>query len=810
MRADRNEEWQDFVDADVEALGGRRLKGERHRELNPGGRAVLTLFEQVDGQGRPHPRLRVRMPPAEDPAERAALFEPPADPPIDGAGVEAALAAALEGASSALSGEDLDPSVAPEGSPAFWRASILGQRTARFFAEARAWAEGLGLDAGYVLRAQEDLAFSGEAAFDDHDTGTYHSFGHDAPFVHYLEALLASAPEGGEALAILPSEQQEAVRRQRTQARAHLDYLMRHKYAFHSIEEMDIERSLGGFLICAETRQIASETPESRDSLAPRFELLRVEPGSDNPKAGAWLHRVRDVLHDDEGPVEVADEQLRRIPRDAAELTFRRAPDDPKLRPRVRFDWDGDGWVASRKIPWISWAGHCDIKAVEEQLGITFGGDPKVIEWRSDTAAKTEFNRSLLLEAFTSVLELGSTYRSLDGGGQYKRGVTKFGGSRNDSRPDRLQFKGAGPGRSFRWPLGGRQDSFVVSGIAFPEGEADMKTVFQRCHRTADVLDFGPNPRFLRTLEGDYNLIAVQGATLDVRLKVHSFEPATGHLREDREDTSVDLAGGTERSFLGTHLDDAATRRLYRVYWDPRTSEIVAELEEWQKLDGRYAAVRLDDEDVHLPIVAPLDVTLSREMRRDEPTVFDELVGIAMRQGQNINADTDMKAAVWNGTVTQLSTERLAEDRERRTEHWRVKVVARFGNAMYEYLLRRDASGRVIDTCALVTTGMSPDFLWQDWPDVASKGVIDGDWIVNRSMVERGIVKVETDASAPGGYYVHDDHLKAVYELCYCAFAGCGWTVVHANKRYGFTDEATWTAAIEALSALRAAVRFET
>ena len=809
MRAVRNETWEAFGGADLEALGGRRLKDERHQELKPGGRTVLTLFEQVEGHGRPHPRLRVRMPPAEDPAGAEPLFAPPAVPPADLDGLEAALQSGLESANAALSGEDLDPSGAPEGSPAFWRASIVGQRKARWFAEARAWAAGLGLDAAYATARLEDAAFSGEVRFDDHDTGTYHSFGHDAPFVHYLEALLDAIPDGGEASAILPSEQQESVRRQRTQARAHLDHLMRHKYAFDGIAEQDIERSLGGFLICRETRQIASETPESRDSLAPRFELLRVQPGSDHARAGAWLHRVGGALHDAEGPVEVSEEQLRRIPREPDQLTFRRAPEDAGLRAGVRFDWDGNGWVDAEPLSWISWAGHCDIKAVEEQLGITLGGDPSVVEWRSDTAERTDYSRSLLLEAFTSLLELGSTYRSLDGGARYKRGITRFGGSRNDSRPDRLQFKGPAPGRSFRWPLGGRQGSFVVTGIAFPEGDADMKTVFQRCHRVADVLDFEPNPRFLRTVEGDYNLIAVQGATLSVRLTVQGFDPATGHLRSDREETTIGLGPDAARSFLGTHLDDAAKRRLYRVFWDPRAAEIVAELEEWQRLDGRYGAVRLESEDVHLPIVAPLDVTLSREMRRDEPSVFDELLRVATRQGQNINADTDMKAEVWNGTVTGLSTERLAEDRERRTEHWRVEVVARFGNAHYEYLLRRDEAGGIVDTCALVTTGMSPDFLWQDWPDVASKGVIDGDWIVNSTMVERGIVRVEPDDSAPGGYYVHDDHLKNVYELCYCAFAGLGWSVVHGNKRYGFADEAAWTAAVGALTTLREAVEFE-
>jgi hypothetical protein len=782
---------------DVATLGGRRIKDVRDGELRPGGRTRLTLFERVD-DGRPHPRLQVSMPPAVDPSPPERLFTPPEPVPGDAAAAERALQGALADAADALTGADLDPRLSPDGSPLYWHASITGQRKARFFAEARAWAEGLGVDVRYALAALEDLVFSGPQPFDDHDTGTYHAFGHDAPFVHVLEALLASLPDDDQ-LAVLPPEQQSAVRRQRVQAQAHLDHLMRHKYAFHGVEELDIERSLGGLLIDRETRQRASETPESRDSLAPRHELLRVQPGSDHPKAGAWLFRIGDALHDEAGPVDVAPELLRRIPRDAADLTFERAPDDPRLRPGVRFDWDGDGWVAQGSIPWIGWAGHCDIKAVEEQLGITFAGDPRVSEWRSDTGTTTEFTRGLLLEAFTSVLELGSTYRSLDGGASYQRGITRFGGARNDARPDRLQFRGPGPGKSFRWPLGGRQEAFVVTGIAFPDGEADLEAVFQRNHPVDGVLDFAANPRFLRTVDGDCNLIAVQGAVLTARVTVHGFDPATGHLVEGQQETTVDLGGGGERSFLGTHLDDAAARRLHRVFWDPAAQEIVAELEAWRRTDGRYAALRLPEEDVRLPIVAPLDVTLSRETRYDEPTAFFELIDVAMRQGQNINADTDMKAEVWNGTVFHVGTQRVGEDRARRTEQWQVRLNARFGDARFSYLLRRDEAGAVTDTCLLPTRGKAPDFLWQDWPDVGSKGVIDGDWIVNRAMVERGIVQVERDTSVPGGWYVHDEHIKNLFELCFCGLSGVRWTIVHGNKRYGFDDEEAWRGAIDEL-----------
>src|SRR5690606_32431274 len=117
-------------------------------------------------------------------------------------------------------------------------------------------------------------------------------------------------------------------------------------------------------------------------------------------------------------------------------------------------------------------------------------------------------------EMVASVMELGSVYRRADGTGHVQRGIQRFGGARNDSRPDRLQFQGLGQGKHFRWPLSGRQEAFRVTSIAWPgpDGElerADMGTVFFRHLPDVEKLDFSPNPRFLKTVEGDYNLIEV-------------------------------------------------------------------------------------------------------------------------------------------------------------------------------------------------------------------------------------------------------------------------------------------------------------
>jgi hypothetical protein len=803
---------------------GTRIKDVRATPLTPGGRARLTLFEQVDGGGRPHPRLQVAMPLAEDPTTPEVLFETPDPAPTDSEGFDRILQDQLGAKHELLGAFDVAVGDAGPASPLFARNTVRGARTRRFFDEADACLEGLLQTGGmpaeqaagcrFALRSRRDLAFVGPIRFDDDDTGTYHSFQHDDPFVHYLEALTGQLPEEGtDALALLDADQRQAVRRQRRQTRCHLDHLMRHKYADEGVVETDIERSVGGFLIDRQTRMIVSETKGSAGSLVPAYELLRVEPGAEHADAGAWVYRDGQggLRRQDHAEIQ-GDPPLRSVPKQADDLTFARAPGDADLRAGVRFDWNGDGYVQDGPIDWISWAGHCDIKAVVEQLGVTLTWQPapSVREYRSDTDQVTHFDRDLLLEMLCSALELGSIYQLLDGSGRIQRGVHRFGGARNDSLPDRLQFLGPEEGSSFRWPLGGRRSAFVITRIEQDGQPRDVNELFLRLHPDPDRLDFAANPRFLRTVDGDCNLIDVSGTVVQATMEVDTIDPSSGYLTRSTETTTLDLRPDASpgRDLLGTHVKSPQERTLYRV-WLERGEEpaMVAELERWEQGDEGWVAVALPDQTVRMPLVAPLSVTLSREMKRDNPEVFQELLDVAIRQGVNINADTSAEAEVWNGTVMAIENQRTGVDREARTEQWRVAVTARFGKATLEYLLRRDEEGRVQDYCPLAARwGQSPDFLWQDFPDVASKGVEQGDWVVNEAMVEREIVELEWQPTATGGVYVHDDHIKNVFELLFCGLGGYPFTIMHGNKRWGFGDRDSWEAARSKLSALRAAL----
>ncbi|MCA9709552.1 MAG: hypothetical protein KDK70_27185 [Myxococcales bacterium] len=825
----RNAAYEAFANAPDAIELGTRLKDVRDQTLSPGGRVHMSLFERV-GPGRPHPRMRFAFADVEDPRPPGPLFDP-SPAPASAAALREAIDAARTTHAVVLAARDLDDAV-PSQSPLYWRSQIREARCRALFAEVRgkveAWLADGTLPAAEraashrAVAELEDEAYAGPQRFDDADTGTYHSYGHDAPFVHYLEALLESLPpEGSEAMAVLHGSTRESVRRQSVQLQSHLDWLMRHKYAYEVIEETDIERTLGGFLVDAESRRIVSEV-EGSDPLAPEYELLRIAPAAEHPHAGEWIYRDGEgaLRLQDHTEIDVDPELVRRARRSVDQLTFRRAPEDPHLREGIRFDWDGDGWVQQGPIDWVSWAGHCDIKAVMEQLGVTLTDDPlpRVTEYRSDTGRVHAYDRDLLLEMVASVIELGSVYARIDGTGQLQRGIHHFGGSRNDSRPDRLQFTGLGPGASFRWPLGGRRDTFRVTAIELPEGgRPDMGTVFFRYLPDVEQISFEKNPRYVKTVEGDYNIIDVSGARLEALVRVDVFDEVTGYPQQRTETTVLDLRPGADpgpsgRYFLGTHLDDVGARKIYRVYYEPGRHRIVANKEAYVQVEGRWVPRPVPEEDQQIPLQTPLRCTLSREMKRDDPSQFTALLQLAQRQGRNICADTDKESAVWNGVVTELHTAKVGANADARTEHWRVDLQARFGEARLEYLVRRDERGEPEAYCPATSDehwARWPDFLWHDVPDVGSKGVERGDWIVNQAMVDRGLIEIRVDESVPSGFYVYDDHVKNTYELLFAGLAGYAHTVVHNNKRYGFRSAEAWQAAVDRLAALRGALSFE-
>jgi hypothetical protein len=248
------------------------------------------------------------------------------------------------------------------------------------------------------------------------------------------------------------------------------------------------------------------------------------------------------------------------------------------------------------------------------------------------------------------------------------------------------------------------------------------------------------------------------------------------------------------------------------VYFDPKGPAIVRELEVYEREDDRWVAKRRPGEDIRMPMKKPLACTLSRECKRDDPSQFQALLLLALRRALNICADTDSKSAVWNGVVTRLHVTKVADNAETGVQRWRVDLKARFGDATLDWFVRRDQSGEPVAFCPAVPDSDSaawPDFLWLEIPDVGTKALVDGEWLANSAMVERGIIEIEADSSVASGFYVHDDHVKNVYEIVYCGLSGHRFTIVHGNKRYGFASEDAWRKSVDQIEKLRAKLTFD-
>ncbi len=794
---------------------GIRVKAIRHEVLQPGGRCRLQLFAAGEDEGRAHPRFTVSMPPVDMGEWPVVLPVQPAESSIAAweAWIERAWA---ETAPSLLA--DVVQVPGPPGSERYFANSIRTQRTAAFFAAARE--RGLaGVEPSsrnlwlYAVRRLEDEAYAGAIPFDDADTGTYHSFGHDEPFVHYLEVLLRTLPiEGSAEWQLLSDDQKSAILRQKRGCQAHLDWLMRHKYAYHSVIETDIERSVGGFLIDRNLRARVSETEGSQHAVLPTYECLTILADSAHAYAGARV--VRDAqglcLYDGTRVV-VPDEMLERQPVLSSQLTFARAPNDPHLRAGVRLDWDNNGWLSPNEISWVGWAGHCDIKAILEQLGLTLTGDaplPQLLEYRSDTGETTRYTRDLLLEMLASVVELGSVYRTADGTQRVRRGQSLFGGARNDSRPDRLQFRGQRAGQGLRWPLSERAGSLTVRSIEKDGAVVPLGRAFGRWIPCSDRLDFEPNPLFEKTIEGDVSLLDVSGCRVGCTILEDVYDSA-GYLTTRPLNIDIDLRSDNhgEAIFLGAQTRDLSDRSVWKVWLDVQSGRVEGRVfQTVRDADGQWTEQARPEQDVVLQLALPITLTVSRETKRDDPAMFQTLLQRALRSGQNICADTDMKAEVWNGVVVRIDAQKLREDRSRRVEHWRFDLVARFGGASLEYLVRKDEMGEPIAWCPLDdedSEQRQPDFLWQEFPDVGSKAWVNGRWMANEAMEDRGIISWAVRASENREKVIEDDHIKHVFEVIFSALSGRRFSVVHNNRRWIFDHEDDWKDAIDNLSALR-------
>ncbi|MEZ4380260.1 MAG: hypothetical protein R3A79_02855 [Nannocystaceae bacterium] len=754
------------------------------------GVSAIRFFDGDALSGGATPHLRAEPSPVRDPSPRSGLFA--AAGLSDVASFVARLEAVIgEQRSYLRPGVDALPGVTTR----YQTNAITGARIAAFTEEVQAVVDALfpaGHDdrdaALYALHTSIFDLYSRDLRFDDFEINGYGSFGHDQAFIHAWELRLAELAKVDARL--LSGEAAAALERERAQIQAELDAIFRDKFVLKSdaMFEVNAEVSIGLCLIDAASRQRVSERAETRASLVPAFELLRV--AVDGATRAVYYDALEETYYYDGGD-EVVDAALTaRIERTplavGAPLTFRRAASGEHLRKNLRFDWNRDGYVDKAKIDWVSWAGHCNDKSNLEAHGVVIpAGDPGIHEYDAAAGSAAHYTRDLLNELLLSLSELGSVMIDPRSNRRQSLSTDVFAGARDDDRPDRIVL-----GPRLTVPLRDRPNKLEIRRIDAGERSYTADEIFRPKLIAADGRSATDNPLYRGTEEGDRVTLDLAGAVVHLALEIQVFDPS-GYPTTMRREVSLDFAHPpAEPVFVDTVLKDAGAREIYEISLDLKGRRWLAQLVRMEKIEGgrNYRAV-----DVGAPIVRDFDVDAivgQREVSLDDPAMYMPFIKEALQTGINFTSETADGAGVWNGRTKRLVQRTEWRDDASRWAKIALEVDARYGGNQGAFLVKHRADGR---PDYYVPLALPFDFAWRT--DVAFAPIL-GD-MVNETANARGVI------SRVGGRYTAEA-LTSICELLHAAFRGHRHLIHHQGRRYAFADRGAWEAACAELKAMRA------
>ena len=658
--------------------------------------------------------------------------------------------------------------------------SIGGTRREQFFDEASQLLRKTGLTGDEAKLARRALNFAHRDAyqssavdFDMANTGSYWSYGDDKPFVHVFEKMLESLPE--------KDPKRDAIQ-------AQLDYVFSKKYAPDGgVRENDAEKSLELMAIDKQTRHVVSMTKDSEDDVQTvRYETLQVSV--DGEHKDKFVYRDGDKFffeNSGEAVPEAATKDLNATP--AGEVTFRRALENEEPRDDFRFDWNGNRMLDVKKHD-TGWWGHCDIKATIETILADMKHSTGVSEFNSASGSTTEYSREMQLEALAALLNFGDAYSGFQGGSA-RFGFTDFAGARYDDRPSKMSLKT----NRGTVPLAVKLTS--ISSKTDFDANADLKKIFAHKLVADDRKSFSDNPDLLRTEQGDTNFIDGSGRKLVGELDGYTFDDK-GRPVEAKDHFVINPNVDTgEKVLIGSELTSVSGRKLKRTYFDPATKEISSVNVSFEKDDeGKFVA----KEGRSRALGTLSAVELGREMKGgDDVKGKLEILNRAIREGGKISSDSDTGMQVWNGEVHQiyLKTEWRSDDGQ--WERVSVHVDATFGtDKTGEFLHKLDAEGKIIES---VEIKPAVDFFWRDRPRVAPLVSERGRWYVNRAMVERGVVNVQSNEGLMTSLGMLQDMNDLIYLGLKSKKGDEFFTIVHEGKRLVYTDKAEWEADVKKL-----------
>jgi subtilisin-like proprotein convertase family protein len=658
--------------------------------------------------------------------------------------------------------------------------NITGRRLEQFFNEMTRLVDRAGMSASEAKGARKEIniayrdAFRGRAAeFDRADTGTYWSYGHDAPFVHVFEKMLEALPPGDP---------------KRPFIQAQIDFIFENKYVPHGdVLEDNIEDSLELVAIDKGSRHVVSMTPDSDQSNSVRYETLQVKGGPNDGKY-AFRDGTQYFVEGTRTELSAAEvSSLKRTP--TSNVTFRRQQDGEQLRRNFRYDWDGNRMINAKEID-TGWWGHCDIKALIETILADMPKSRGVTEFRSDTGKTTEFSRDMQLEALAALLNFDDVYRATGGGGQKRFGQTNFAGGRNDDRPTTMKLS-TDRGGSLNLPIR-LQD---LSDKTDPHKAVDVEKAFLPLVADAKNETFAANPDVrVDPNQVDTNLLDATGRKVGGTTDGYTFDDR-GRPIEVKLAFELDpTASSGDKVLIGTQLTDIDGRKLDRYYYDPASKNVSVVPTSFVQESGKYVA-----KEGTAQVVGKLKgVELAREMQAgDDVQGKLAMLEEAVRTGRKIATDSDTGMQVWNGEVHSIKKTTEWRSPDGKWEREAVTIDATFGaGKVGSFLHKLDDEGRIVETMELKA---AVDFYWADNPRIAPLISDRGNWWVNESMADRGVVDLGAGKQAS---------LSAIQDLNDLIYLGLQakdskklFTIVHQGKRYVYEDEAAWKADSDKLKA---------
>ncbi len=687
-----------------------------------------------------------------------------------------------------------------QGATTFYRFNaIVGQRIDQFIDEGVKLAQELyGRDVGklnqalYAVNTTGFDLYSREVKFDEFETNGYASFGHDAAFIHAWEKRLGELSKID--LNLLTPDEKSGVEREKQQLQGELDAIFRSKYVYNNSQmfEVNAEVSIGLCLIDKASRQRASEVEATRDSVVPRFEILNVMHEGQNK--AVYFDVAENKYYFDKSDQVVPQELVPQIQRRAVDddaLTFRRAESGEHLRKNFRFDWNGDGYVQKSVVDWVSWAGHCDIKAMLETHGLvlpqTHAG---VYEYDSRSGSTAHYSRDILNEKLLGMGELSSEMRDVRTGRTFSvaNEPTAFAGARDDDRPDRLLLGG-----NVKVPYNDRPNEFTITKIVTADKTYDSDKVFAEHLIADDQRSATKNPLFNKMVEGDRVELKLGQAAIHAKANFQVFDEQSGYTTMKSADVVLDFKNPAAAPILvDTVMADAGQRLMWEISVDTKNKQWIAQQVQMVKKADGSGFEKKNVGQAQKQAIDPNNVMAQRETSLDNPAVYMPFVKEALQTGKNFTSETADGAGVWNGRTKRLKQATVWRDDNTKWARVDIETEARYGGNKGGFLVKLKDDGK---PDFFVPLAMPFDFAWRN--DAAFAPVM-GD-AVNETALERGLV------SKVGNRFTAES-FSNMLELLHCAFNDRRYVINHNGQRYFFDSKEAWDAAKLKLDQARAAV----